>query len=300
MSSVPSISVVLPVHNRETLVGRAIDSVLAQTFQDFELIIVDDASTDGTPRALERYQDDPRVRLFRNEQNLGAGGTRNRGISEAKGEYIAFQDSDDRWLPEKLARQFETLTANGDADACYCGAFYFAKEQCYYIPIQDSASIQYQNMSEKLLWGNPTTPQTLLIRKSLIESVGGFDETLKINEDWDLAMRLAQHTSFAFLDEPLVIIYRTPSSVSSNQIKDAHFRNMFLEKYHAIFSRSPGALSRQRYISGRLFMRNGCYRSAFGQFKASFSVQPGLRSLVLMLTSGVMAIFRKEEPQDQS
>lgn len=98
---IPTVSVVIPTYNRAHLVGRAIQSVLNQTYQDFEIIVVDDGSTDNTEEVVKSFND-PRIRYIRHDQNRGGSAARNTGIKMARGEYIAFQDSDDEWLPEKL------------------------------------------------------------------------------------------------------------------------------------------------------------------------------------------------------
>ena len=104
----PPVSVVIPAYNRAPTIGAAIDSVLRQTFTDFELVVVDDGSTDGTLTAARAIAD-PRLRVIAAPQNMGAAGARNLGVAEARGTWIAFQDSDDEWLPEKLAKQMARL-----------------------------------------------------------------------------------------------------------------------------------------------------------------------------------------------
>jgi glycosyltransferase involved in cell wall biosynthesis len=105
-----AVSVVIPTYNRASLLGRAIKSVLEQTYQDFEIIVVDDASTDNTEEVVRNLRD-RRIRYLRHEKNRGGSAARNTGIRAAWGQYIAFQDSDDEWLPEKLKKQMEVLAA---------------------------------------------------------------------------------------------------------------------------------------------------------------------------------------------
>lgn len=269
---------------------RAVESVLVQTFRDFELIIVDDASEDDTYQVALSYMTDTRVRVFRAERNLGPSGARNRGIQYANGTYLAFQDSDDRWLPDKLARQVEALDAAPSADVCYCGAVYVARELCYQIPIAGRAERLEGDLSKEILKSNPTTPQTLLIRREVLDKTGVFDEALKINVDWDLAIRLAQVSDFVFVDDPLVMIYRTPDSVSSNRLRDAYCREMLLAKYADLFGKHADALSLQHYIAGSYFRRFGHNREAIHHFRQSFRAMPRFRSLAKMVLSSVQAL----------
>ena len=104
----PKVSVIIPTYNRAHLVGRAIRSVLNQTYQDFEIIVVDDGSTDNTEEVVKSFND-PRIRYIRHEKNRGGSAACNTGIRAARGEYIAFQDSDDEWLPEKLEKQMQVF-----------------------------------------------------------------------------------------------------------------------------------------------------------------------------------------------
>ncbi len=247
---------------------------------------MDDTSTDDTYKVIRSYSNDPRVTICRNERNVGPGASRNRGIRMSKAPYVAFMDSDDRWLPEKLARQVEAIEQHPGCDVCYCGALYYAAEQCYYLPIAGTMKSYAGDLSREILFGNPTTPQTLLVRRELLAKVGLFDEALEINEDWDLAIRLAQATEFAFVAEPLAIIYRTPNSVSSDRLKDAYFRERLLEKYRELYSSCPEAEGRQHYIAGGFFGRNGSHGSAFRHFLKSFLVAPKPRSFAQMLLSG--------------
>lgn len=279
MNENPLVSVVVPVYNRARLLGRALGSVLGQTMRDFELIVVDDGSTDDSVAVAESFAADPRVRLCPNPVNLGAAGARNRGIELARGRYVAFQDSDDRWFPEKLARQLEALAAAPRVRAAFCGAVYFSREQCYAIPRSPALRGGEIDLARAILYDNPTTPQTLLVERELLVSVGGFDRTLRINEDWDLVLRLAQEVAFGFVDEPLVMLYRTPGSVSSDRRADALFRLALVERYGALFARERDARARQRYIAGCLLSAEGRPVEAARALLRSFRDAPRGRTL---------------------
>jgi glycosyltransferase involved in cell wall biosynthesis len=116
----PTVTVIVPYYNRARTIGRAIDSVLCQTMQDFELVVVDDASSDDLPAAMAPYAGDPRVRSVRHATNKGPGAARNTGVAEARGRFIAFLDSDDAWLPAKLDRQTEAVLAASDPERVLC------------------------------------------------------------------------------------------------------------------------------------------------------------------------------------
>ena len=295
MDNRPTVSVILPVRNRRVLVRRAIESVLAQTRDDLELIVVDDASTDGSDAVVAEYLGDPRVRLHRNETNLGAGGARNRGIALARGTYIAFQDSDDRWFPEKLARQLAALEAAPDRRICICGAVYFSPDQCYFIPRPgtiDPDRLASGDLSGTVLASNPVTPQTLLVHRSVFEEVGVFDADLPINEDWELAIRMSRRHRFVFVLDPMVMIYRTPDSVSSNRLADAEMRALLLRRYADAYADAPEARAHQNYLVGCLGLEERAYGLAFTHLHRAFRTGPTPRRLLQILRAYMLFALR--------
>lgn len=291
----PIISIILPVHNRQDLVRRSIDSVLTQTMTDFELLVIDDCSTDATAEVVAAYCDDSRVRLHSCTKNLGPAGARNKGIELARGRYVAFQDSDDRWFPEKLERQIAALEKHPDRRICYCGALYYAEDQCYYIPRKgtlDAESAKNGDLSAAVLYSNPTTPQTLVIERALFNEVGGFDETLRINEDWDLSIRMAQRVRFVFVPEPLVVIYRTAGSISSDRAADTAARQKFLTEYELLYAKHPTSRARQNYIIGGQSLESHAYGDAVQYFRQSFRDAPSLRCLLQIQRARLRALIR--------
>ncbi|UMA63310.1 glycosyltransferase family 2 protein [Roseivivax marinus] len=274
----PEVSIILPVYNRESTLGRALDSLTAQHARDIEIIVVDDGSSDGSRALAEACAArDPRIMITQTPRNLGAAGARNVGIGLASGRYVAFQDSDDRWFPEKLTRQLEALRESPTSRACYCGAVYFSTNQSYYIPRQGTNHRPGGNIFEDLLASNATTPQTLLVERGLLSECGDFDENLFINEDWDLALRIARRTSFTFVPDPLVMIYRTSDSVSSDRSADAIFREWLLETYASDYARHRRARARQRYIAGAQHLALGNYRRALRLLVQSMRDTPSPR-----------------------
>ncbi|OGM08897.1 hypothetical protein A2159_02760, partial [Candidatus Woesebacteria bacterium RBG_13_34_9] len=198
----PTISVIIPTYNRALTIKRAIDSVLNQTYQDFEIIVIDDRSTDNTEEVVKIFNDE-KLKYIRHEKNKGGSAARNTGIKVAKGEYIAFLDSDDEWHPEKLQKQLN-LFNNLDKEfgVIYCGfqgVNEFGKVFKYVIPKHRGY------ITLKLIEGNCVGTLSIILAKlSYINSINGFDEDLDSCQDWDLYIRLSKICKFDFVPEVLV------------------------------------------------------------------------------------------------
>jgi glycosyltransferase involved in cell wall biosynthesis len=221
----PLVSVVIPTYNRAELVCRAIDNVFQQTYSDIEIIVVDDGSTDDTQSRLRQYGS--RIRVIA-QANTGAPIARNRGAAAARGEIIAFQDSDDSWKPSKLERQV-ALLANcpKSVPCCLCNVAMGILDG------REQTSFSYsliQPQYEQGLWTNVAEVlatrfvlfnQAAAIRRDAFEKLGGFAEDLKYLEDYDLPLRLALEGPWAYIAEPLVNYQQgTPGSFSSQASRD--------------------------------------------------------------------------------
>lgn len=210
----PTVSIVTPAYNAAWCVHRAIDSVVAQDYRDFEHIVVDDGSTDDTASVLAGYGETIRVIA---QPNGGMSSARNAGLRAARGEFVAFLDSDDWWLPGKLGQQVEFMRAHPEIGFCSCAARVEDMEgrllNLWECP-------QWQGSFVAHLFGSgadvPGSCSAVLARRHLIQDVGAFDETLRGAEDPDLWIRLAAITDYACLAEPMVVILRRPGSVSRN------------------------------------------------------------------------------------
>ena len=210
------VSVVLPVYNREDTISRAIDSVLFQTYSNIELIVVDDGSEDSTLKKIQAYTD-KRIRLIC-QKHGGANKARNIGIEYSRGEYIAFQDSDDEWLPDKLMIQIEYMKSRG-CDACYSAHYNHIGDEMKIIPLDHGNKEKHEkNLKESLKRGNSIGTPTLVIDKNVFGKMPekGFDEKLPRLQDYDFAIRLAQNVSIAYIETPLVHIYKSDNSISRN------------------------------------------------------------------------------------
>lgn len=194
----PTISVIIPTHNRSDLLPLTLESVLVQTYPNLEIIVVDDGSTDNTAEIIAPYTG--RVMYLR-QANKGPGAARNTGIQHASGDYLTFLDDDDLIMPEKLARQAQLLAAKPEAGVVYCG-FYTMDESGNYL---DKAwSLPEGAILKELICGDFIWTGAPLIRRHCLEQVGQFDESLLTSQDWDMWLRLAQAGFyFACIREPL-------------------------------------------------------------------------------------------------
>jgi glycosyltransferase involved in cell wall biosynthesis len=204
----PLVSAIVPTYNRAAIVCDAIDSILKQTYKNIEVIVVDDGSTDSTQQILQKYGDKI---LVVSQQNAGPSKARNQGVAAARGELIAFLDSDDLWLSTKIERQVSLLQKVGDSiPACVCNITMRWSDG-------ERASFQIAGLDPDLdegIWLNADEViatrfllfnQGVMIRRDALRKIGCFDETLRLLEDHELALRLSLEGAWAFIREPLVI-----------------------------------------------------------------------------------------------
>ena len=214
---IEKVSIIIPTYNRAYCIERSVRSVLAQTYQEFELLIVDDGSSDNTQDVIKSIEDE-RVRYILMPENKGVAAARNEGIRQAAYKYIAFQDSDDVWKPDKLEKQMQALTANPQAGLVYCAYEWHEEEGSIGItpdermPLHDKQGDIYH----KLLCRNTIGAPTVLAYKECFIKAGLFCENMTCLEDWELFMRIAKTHEILFLEEPLVVVYMRDNGGSSN------------------------------------------------------------------------------------
>jgi glycosyltransferase involved in cell wall biosynthesis len=237
----PTVSIVLPTHNRAALIGRSIRSVLNQTYRDFELIVVDDGSTDATMEEVQRIHD-PRVHIIRIAENRGAGAARNVGIRHAAGPFIAFQDSDDEWVPVKLERHMRVF----ETCAPTVGVVYSDM-----LRIRRDGSTHYHR-SPTITPGVLVDPRTrtyqvyklgiqsTVIRRECFALSGAFNEAFPALEDLELFLRLSRYTQFHHLTTPLVNYYET-DGLSNNMPAKRAARRLLLALYRTELEREDMA-----------------------------------------------------------
>ena len=198
----PTVSIIIPTYNREKLIGKAIKSVLEQTFSDFELIVVDDASTDQTQTAVEQFQD-LRIRYLHHQKNAGVCAARNTGLAAAQGRYIAFLDSDDEWRSDKLEKQIARFETAPERVGVIYTWLQIIDEQGNSQKLRQPTA--RGDLQQDLIYDNIIgTPSTLMVKRDYIQKTEGFDTRLRCCEDWDMWLQLARYCEFDVIEEPLV------------------------------------------------------------------------------------------------
>lgn len=214
MNPTAFVSVVIPSYNAARCIRRSVDSVLAQSWQAREIIVVDDGSTDETLAVLAGYGEHLRVV---SQPNGGPSSARNHGLREARGQYVAFLDSDDYWLVEKLERQVALLDAQPDIGFCSTATSVVDMQGK---PVRDwPCRNSVETLLETLFMNSAAisgSTSGVLARRELLLAAGGFDERLRGFEDPDLWIRLAARTGYACISEDLTVVVRSPNSVSCN------------------------------------------------------------------------------------
>ena len=196
----PLVSVIIPTYNRADLVRQAVASVKAQTFRDFEIVVVDDGGTDGTCEALAAG---PELRVLRHSHRQGVAAARNTGVAAARGEWLAFLDSDDLWLPDKLARQISWLEGQPELLICQTDETWVRRGVRVNKPAAHrkvAGQIFLPSLARCMI-----SPSAVVLHRRLLEDHGVFDATLPAAEDYDLWLRLTWRYEVGLVDEPLVI-----------------------------------------------------------------------------------------------
>jgi len=228
----PKISVVIPTYNRSEILKRAINSIISQTFQEWELIVVDDCSTDNTFDVVNSFTvNDQRIKYHKLERNSGANAARNQGTKLAKADIISFLDSDDEMHPLNLQKQYEKFTSSSGLALCYVGVDYYSENT--------KVSEVHQRMRgslEKYLFTNlkglGSSTSGFSIRKEVIEKIGGFDESMASQQDLDLLVRVARFHTIDFIDGCNTKMYlNSDNRISDNPQSVIKGEVQFLQKH---------------------------------------------------------------------
>lgn len=276
MSGDPLVTVIIPTYNRAGVLYYALHSVLNQTLQDFEIYVVDDASTDGTPDLIEHFGD-PRIHYIRFSTNKKAAAARNAGMEKARGKYIAFLDSDDEWLPHKLEKQVACMESLSDEwGCCYTGAFVNKvgglTTQRVYQPKKSGTLVKELLMGNFVIW----TP-TFMFRRKCLEEVGLMDTQLIRSQDVDFYIRLLSRYKIASIAEPLANIFLVLNKNLAKVAADS--RKILLSKHGELIDSLGFFASRYVYsmsdmIQAEAYLSEGEISSAWRYFRQAVLRNP--------------------------
>jgi glycosyltransferase involved in cell wall biosynthesis len=271
---VTKFSVIIPTYNRAHVIDEALDSVLAQSYQDFEILVIDDGSADNTREVLCPYFD--RIRYFK-QANSGPAAARNRGITESQGEYVAFLDSDDRWYPDKLAQIDKVIDAHPDAGLFYSD-YQLVDEQHSHLWIARSKHIMGDGYHQLLL-GNFIGTSTVVVKRECFDVCGLFYRDLFSTQDWDMWIRIARE--FSIVHVPAVLVEYTWQSRGAVTASPKALGNT-----SAVIERSLEAdphinrrqriqiKARQHHRDGVTYLRHREKERALSYFSKSIQVAP--------------------------
>jgi glycosyltransferase involved in cell wall biosynthesis len=279
----PKVSIIIPTYNRYELLLETIQSVLAQTYQDYEMLIIDDGSSDGTyDRIQTLFGEYAKVKIVE-QANQGRSAARNKGLSIARGEYIVFCDDDDWFLPEYLEKHVSNLDTHlnygiifSDMNFCDSHGKLICRGSEYHGVRPPSGEIFEAMLIKCLVYA----PACAMVRKQCLDEIGDFDESLEGIEDWDLWLRLAARYKFFFLDEPLSN-YRIHSQMSTYQQVDLISK---LKKIRAKICEMPEFKVASRETKSRFYVIYGTMKIMIGE------ISPGRNLLVEGLKSNPVQV----------
>lgn len=293
------VSVILPTYNRKNVIERAINSVMNQSYADWELIIVDDGSVDGTEEYIKQFFCSGKT-VFLRQINRGVSAARNRGVSQAQGEYIAFIDSDDEWTSCKLERQIDFFKKNNGVGLVFSNVTIInpdgsQSEKPELFPHSEDAIFGLKEIFVDPFLGVPTVMMT----KKLFEAVGGFNESLRAAEDVDLFLRASLCQPFGYIHEKLVNVYKTAGSLSAFVMEGGNIppiedninvvkRFIDANKSHVldVYNCDVNLVMSNCYLGyGRALMAMGRVRSSREKFALACRYKISLESIYLLIKS---------------
>ena len=291
----PTVSVIIPTYNHARLLEKALASVFAQTFKEYEVIVVNDGSTDDTAQVVAKFG--TRVKYIE-QANRGVSSARNRGIRESRGRYIAFLDPDDTWFPDKLEKQITLLEARTELGFVYASARAVDEDGNF---LGNKPDRVHSNTLEELLRRNFIPTLTVVVRREFLEGVGYFDEELSGPEDYHLWLRLATRHPFYGLPEAVATYLVSKNSLS--RINPYGNRIMVREKLLSdpLFTPHRSLLKTRlavdHYLWATELYRRRLYRSATRHFAEAIHSQPQFGRYFVRETDGeVVKLFKQVKP----
>jgi glycosyltransferase involved in cell wall biosynthesis len=265
---VPRVSVVIPTWERGHWLGRALDSVFAQSEADFEVLVIDDGSSTVAAEQVVKTRGDSRARYLKLPEHGGVAAARNLGVLSATAGYVAFLDDDDEWLPEKLERQLAVIEkCDASVGAVYTARFSIEEDTGRISTTRFPTLFQPDA-------GNVVTTSSVLVRRDCFSHVGMFDERFEAGSDFDMWIRLSREFQFVYLDAPLVKYYIHAKSLSTDYRKKRRAAELLLEKHQALLAGNRKLLARQYINLGVMCYRDGSVMAAWRAFWRAVRLWP--------------------------
>lgn len=283
---IPKVSVIIRTYNRADLIGRALASVLNQTFQDFEVIVADDGSTDQTRQIVtDLAAKDPRIK-FVSQAHFGTPGrTFNLGLNNSHGEYIAILDSDDEWLPTKLEKQVKLLeNTDPKIGLVTCHAFLMNPDGTK----QERKALACESCLESALIRRiPFSLSSVLIKKEVFDYLGSIDENYKIADDWDMYIRTTQKYNYDFVEEVLFKYYKHDSNISFTPDYSRHAADLeyLLHKHLELYKKYPKILEHWYFTLASYLKRSNQKAKSITYTKKGWHLNHSWRNLLKLTLS---------------
>ncbi len=280
MEKKPLVSVIIPCYNGEKFIGDAIESVVNQTYKNWELIIVDDGSTDNSERIIKKYLQDDRIQYIKHKKNRGIPAARNTGINASKGEFIALLDDDDKWVPYKLSLQLEEFYKNAADLGLVFGNIIMINSNGYVIRKGKNLKINLEKLTqeeilERLFLSNFISSITVLFKRECIREVEGFDENIKWGgDDYDLWLRIVGKFKIKYLNRVLAMRrehcnnYTKIEKMAKGDIK---LVKKVIRKYPFLENLRHKKIARDLYQLGRCKHLTGNFKEARELYSEAFS-----------------------------
>jgi len=269
----PTVSVIIPTRNRSELLQAAMTSVMNQTFEDFELIVVDDASEDATQGVFSFFRDE-RIKCVRHHTNRGEAASRNTGISHSKGEFIAFLDDDDQWLPEKLRLQLDLIRNSPSIVGAVYSSF-MVIDMAKGITLGEWVPRKRGDIYRDMAFDNFVgTPSTVFLRKECFCRAGLFDKHIAYSLDYDMWIRISKEFHFDFIKMPLVKYYFHENQISRNLEIQARGKEALLKKHGPFFTSNKKAYSKHILDLGLLYRDQQKIEKARETFLKAIRIYP--------------------------
>jgi len=262
----PKVSVIIPTHNRAEFLHSAITSVLNQTFQDFEIIIIDDASNDHSREVIANFND-ARIKVRHNQVSKGAAGARNIAIMNSNCEYIAFLDDDDEWLPEKLKIQACLLDNSPPEVGGVCTGYFTIEKSGRILSTVNPEMIDLSK-------GNPIATSSILLRRECFEKCGMFDESMLACSDYDMWIRMSKKFCFKIVKNTLMKYYINENGLTFNYEKKVRSLEILLRKHENFFKKDYKGYSKQYFELGVFYCYNGELQKGRRAFSKSIRKNP--------------------------